>query len=439
MTSRERILSAIAHKEPDRVPIDLGSTPSSGISAIAYAQLRKHLGLTTGHTRVYDVVQQLAQPEDEILSRFNIDVVDIGRTFNTRDEDWYGVRLFDGSHAQYPQWFHPILTPEGGYKFFAADGMEIATQLKGMNFYDQSIFPWEGDYPADLAKLPEAMSQVLWAALPHSPWDNANQPGFWERMRAHALELRKQDRAVMLVVGCNLFEWGTFLRRIDNFLMDLLAEPEQVERLLDGLLEIHLKTLETVCKHVGDVVDVIRFGDDLGMDTGPFMSPATYRKIFKPRHTQLCEYVHKNSGMKTFLHSCGSIYSLMPDLIECGFDVINPVQTACYQMEPERLKAEFGRDITFWGGGADTRAVLNHGTPAQVKDDVRRRIDILAPGGGFVFNTIHNILPDVPQENIVAMFEAVAEYGGDASWAGTSPRVVLASRSAAISSSLLPK
>jgi uroporphyrinogen decarboxylase len=144
------------------------------------------------------------------------------------------------------------------------------------------------------------------------------------------------------------------------------------------------------------------------------MAPATYRELFKPRHTRLCEYVHKNSQMKTFLHSCGSIYSLLPDLIECGFDVINPVQTACYQMEPERLKAEFGKDITFWGGGADTRKTLNHGTPQEVKDDVRRRLDILAPGGGFVFNTIHNILPDVPPENIVAMYEAVEEFGGAA-------------------------
>lgn len=127
-------------------------------------------------------------------------------------------------------------------------------------------------------------------------------------------------------------------------------------------------------------MDVCRFGDDLVTDTGPFLAPATYRELFKPRHTQLCEYVHKNSQMKTFLHSCWSIYSLLPDLIECGFDVINPVQTACYQMEPERLKAEFGKDITFWGGG-------------------------------FVFNPIHDILADVPPENIVAMFEAVAEYG----------------------------
>jgi len=411
MTSRERILTSIAHREPDRIPVDLGSTPSSGISAIAYARLKKHIGLRDGGTRVYDVVQQLAQPEDGILDRFSIDVVDIGRTFNAADSDWYDVTLFDGSAAQYPKWFRPEASPDGGWRALAPDGVEIATQLKGMNFYDQTCFPWLDDYPSDLrAALPHSMSRVHWAALAHSPWDHAGDEGFWETLRANALALRAStDRAIMVVVGCNLFEWGTFLRRMDNFLMDLLAEPESVERLLDALMEIHLATLDKVCRAVGDVADVCRFGDDLGTDTGPFMAPSTYRELFKPRHTQLCEYVHKSSGMKTFLHSCGSIYSLMPDLIDCGFDVINPVQTACFQMEPERLKAEFGRDITFWGGGADTRAVLNHGSPAQVKDDVRRRMDILSPGGGFVFNPIHNILPDVPPENIEAMFEAVAD------------------------------
>jgi uroporphyrinogen decarboxylase len=410
MTSRERILASIDHREPDRVPVDLGSTPSSGISAIAYGRLKQHLGIEGGHTRVYDVVQQLAQPEDVILDRYGIDVLDVGRTFNTREEDWREVVLFDGSKAQYPQWFHPEATADGGFIARAANGTAIAAQPKGMNFYDQTCFPWEDDYPAEFDGLPDAMGKVLWAALAHSPWDHAADPDFWETLRRNALELRAgSDRALMVVAGCNLFEWGTFLRRIDNFLMDLLAEPGQVERLLDALVAIHLRTLENVCMAVGDVADIIRFGDDLGMNTGPFMSPGTYRSLFKPRHARLCDYVHKHSKMRTFLHSCGSIHALLPDLIEAGFEVINPVQTLCHDMEAERLKKDFGNDITFWGGGADTRSILNHGTPQQVKDDVRRRIDIFAPGGGFVFNTIHNILGDVPPENIEAMFEAVAE------------------------------
>jgi len=410
MTSRERILASIDHREPDRVPVDLGATPSSGISAVAYGRLKQHLAIPNGHTRVYDVVQQLAQPEEAILDRFGIDVVDIGRTFNGRDEDWYDTTLCDGQVAQYPAWFRPERQMDGSSIARHTSGVEIARMPAGGAFFDQTCFPFVDGYPDGLEGLDEAMGKVLWAALPQSPWDHAQEPGFWGALRERALALRRSsDRALMIGVGCNLFEWGSFLRRLDNFLVDLLMSPAQVERLLDALMERHLATLEKVCAAVGDIADLVRFGDDLGTDGGPFMAPATYRRFFKPRHARLCDYVHRNSRMKAFLHSCGSVYLLMPDLIEAGYDVINPVQTSARDMEPERLKREFGKDLCFWGGGCDTRRVLNLGTPAEVRDHVRRRIEIFAPGGGFVFNTIHNILPEVPPENVVAMFEALQQ------------------------------
>ena len=411
MTSRERVLAAIEHRQPDRVPVDLGATPSSGISATAYGTLKRHVGITTGHTRLYDVVQQLAQPEDSVLNRFGIDVLDVGRTFNTRDQDWYDTRLADGQVAQYPVWFHPERQPDGSFIARHRDGTDIAHMPAGGSFYDQSYFPYVDGYPADFSGLDKEMGKILWAALVHSPWDHAGDPGFWATLRERALALRaSSDRALMIVCGCNLFEWGTFLRRMDNFLMDIYAEPEQVEALLDALMERHLGTLAKVCEAVGDVCDILRFGDDLGMDSGPFMSPAIYRQLFKPRHTRLCAYVHQHSRMKTFLHSCGSLHELMPDLIEAGYDVINPVQTTCRDMEPEKLKRDFGKDICFWGGGCDTRTILNRATPAQVRAHVLERLEILAPGGGFVFNTVHNILPEVPPANIVAMYEAVVEF-----------------------------
>lgn len=411
MTSRERVLSAIAHREPDRVPVDLGSTPSSGISAIACNRLKAHLGLTAEPTRVYDVVQQVAQPDDALLDHFGIDVVDIGRTFSTDAASWRDVTLPDGSAAQYPAWFRPERLPDGGYAARNSAGVLVGHMPMGATFFDQTTFPYLDGYPDDYANLPDAMGQVVWQALPHSPWDRAGEPDFWRQLRENALKLRaSSDRAIMIVCGCNLFEWGTFLRRMDNFLMDLAAEPEEVERLLDALMERHLATLEKVCEAVGDVVDILRFGDDLGMDTGPFMSPRIYQTLFKPRHSQLCAYVHKHSRMKTFLHTCGSIYRLLPDLIEAGYDILNPMQTNCREMEPERLKREFGADVTFWGGGADTRSILNRGTPEEVRTDVLRRLEILAPGGGYVFNPIHNIMPDCPPENIVAMFDAVAAF-----------------------------
>jgi len=413
MTSRENILAAINHQTPDRVPIDLGATPSSGISAIAYNNLVRHLGLDKP-TLIYDVVQQLAQPDMELLERFGIDVLDIGRTFNTRPEDWYPITLSNGEEAFYPQNFHPVHLPDGSWATYDDDGQRILTKMPvGATFFDQTYFPYADGYPADYRDLDAEMGRVLWARHVHSPWDHAADEGFYDTLRERALQLRQTtDKALMIVCGCNLFEWGTFLRRMDNFLMDLLCDERNVERLLDELMTRHLATLEKVCRSVGDVVDIIRFGDDLGMISGPFMSPETYRKLFKPRHRILCDYVKSHSQMHTFIHSCGSIAALLPDLIDAGIEIINPVQTNAAGMDPAFLKREFGADVTFWGGGIDTASMLNRGTPAQVREQVLERLEIFSPGGGFVFNTVHNILPDVPPQNIVAMYDAIAEFNG---------------------------
>jgi uroporphyrinogen decarboxylase len=411
MNSRERVLNAIQHIEPDGLPVDLGATPSSGISAIAYDNLLHHLPLKDKRNWVYDVVQQVAQPSIEVLDYFRIDTVDIGRTFNMQDSDWYDYTLPNGGTAQQPTWFRPQRQPDGS--FLAYHGGEAIANMPATAFsYDQAVYPFVDGYPTEYgANLDEAMGRIHWAALAHSPWDHAGEADYWERLRRNAIELRQaSDCAIVLSAGCNLFEWGTFVRRLDNFMMDLKANPADVERFLDALMLRHLASLEKICRAVGDVVDIIRLGDDLGMNSGPFMGPETYRKLFKPRHAILCEYIHTHSSMHTFLHSCGSIYKLIPDLIEAGFEILNPVQTNTRDMQPERLKREFGASVTFWGAGVDTRSVLNQGTPEQVKDDVRRNIEILSPGGGFVFNTIHNILPDVPPENVLAMFEAVDEY-----------------------------
>ncbi len=411
MSSRERVLAAIAHHEPDGLPVDLGSNPSSGISAVAHANLVRHLGLADQRTRVYDVVQQLAQPSDELLDRLRIDAIDIGRTFDADDADWKPLTLPSGVETEVPAWFDPVRQDDGSLEAFTGDGLRIAAMPRGAAFFDQTYFPYLDGYPDDFAGLPEVMPLVLWSGLVHSPWDHAGDEGFWETLRAQTIELREStDRALMVVVGCNLFEWGTFLRRIDNFLMDLVVDQANVERLLDALLEIHFDTLDHVIESVGDLVDIVRFGDDLGMDNGPLMSPQTYRDIFKPRHAALNAYVHERSSMKTFLHSCGSLYDLLPDIIETGVDILNPVQISARDMEPAKLKAEFGDAITFWGGGADTRQVLPKGSPAEVKDHVRRNIEAFAPGGGFVFATAHNMLPDVPPQNIEAMYQAVDEY-----------------------------
>ena len=410
MTKRERVLKSIGHVESDKIPIDLGSTPSSGISAVAYSNLLKYLGIK-GSTRVYDVCQQVAQPEDTILQLFRVDVVDVGRTFNTGVNDWRPATLSNGEPALYPAWFRPVTHMDGSAEALSKDGKLLARMPSGATFFDQVNFPWVDGYPDHIDNLADDMAMVHWQAFAHSPWDRAGEQDFWKRLRENCTNLRQTtDYALMIVAGCNLFEWGTFLRRLDNFLMDLASDQASVERFLDAIMEIHIGTLRKICEAVGDVVEVLRFGDDLGTDSGPFMAPETYRKLFKPREKQLCEYVHRNSSMHTFLHSCGGISEFIPDLIEAGYEIVNPVQTNARGMEPSRLKRDFGKDITFWGGGVDTRTVLNKGSPQQVKDQVKKRLEVFAPGGGYVFNTVHNILPDVPPQNIIALFEAVEDF-----------------------------
>jgi uroporphyrinogen decarboxylase len=411
-TSRERILAAINHQEPDRVPVDLSATPSSGISAIAYSNLVKHIGRPDLPVLIYDVVQQLAQPDNQVLDLFGVDVLDIGRTFNDLPTDWKPVVLADGANAFYPKKYNPTKLSDGSYVTYDDDGQRILSRMPtGATFFDQTYFPYVDGYPDSYRNLDAEMGRIMWARDVHSPWDHAGEADFWKTLREKTLHLRQTtDKALLVVCGCNLFEWGTFLRRMDNFLTDLICDPYNVEKLLDQLMIRHLATLEKVCSAVGDIVDIIRFGDDLGMSSGPFMDAETYRELFKPRHKMLCDYVKSHSKMHTFIHSCGSISLLMPHLIEAGIEIFNPVQTNCWNMAPDFLKKEFGQQCTFWGGGIETVGTLNTGTTAKIREQVLERLEIFSKGGGFVFNTVHNILPDVPPENIITMYNAVNEF-----------------------------
>jgi len=410
MTPRERVMASVNHQNPDSLPMDLGSNVSAGISGMAYGKLKEYLGITTGHNRIYDVVQQVAQPEIQVLDIIGADVLDVGRVFNTEDSDWYDVTLSNGVAAQWPGWFRPRHNKDGSYEYFDCEGTLIAKMPNGGMCFDQQYFPYKEDYPENYNDLDKEMGKVIWSAMVHSPWDHSNEKYFWETLRERSLVLKNStDRALMITCGCNFFEWGTFLRRMENYLMDIYEEPEQVLALNDQLLERHLKNLENTCKYLNGIVDIVRFGDDLGMNNNMFMSLEKYRTLFKPYHTKINEYVHKHSSMKTFLHSCGSIFPVIGDLAEAGFDILNPVQTSAANMDPARLKQEYGKDITFWGGGCNTRKILNMGTEKEVYDYCRRMIDIFFQDGGFVFNQEHNILGDVPPQNIMAMYKAVED------------------------------
>jgi uroporphyrinogen decarboxylase len=408
------VLSAISHREPDKVPIDLGGMRSTGITAVAYGNLKRYLGISAGSTDVYDVVQQLAQPEDPILDYFEADVIDLGRAFLTADEDWKDFTLPDGSAAKIPAYagFEP--DGSGGWLVRSADRMVIGSMPKGTYYLSQTHFPlleWDGQDLSVLDKLPGLMSRVTWAALPTAPWHKPLTSEHLADIRRRAKRLSETtDFAIMAGFGGNLLEWGQYLCRNDHFLMDLVESPRKAEALLDRLTETHLENLEKFLDAVEGYVQIIQMGDDLGTQLAPQISPQMYRRFFKPRQKRIYEKVRRRSGIHLFLHSCGAIAPLLPDLIEIGVEIINPVQTSARGMEPERLKREFGKDLTFWGGGCDTQRVLPHGTEREIDEHVRRRFEILAPGGGFVFTQVHNIMPNVPPRNIVAMIEAAKTF-----------------------------
>ena len=413
MNSRERILAAIGHKSPDRIPVDLGATPSTGISVVAYHNLINHLGMGHLKNNVYDVIQEVTQPDMELLDHFGVDVLDIGREFNTAPDYWQKLELIKGYPANYPKWFNPVKQPDGSWLAPGKSGEYIGKMPIGAAFFDQLIFPYRDGYPETYKHLGDEMARSIWGGFGFTPYDWIDEPNFWQMLRDKTIDLRlKTDKALLLGVGCNLFEWGTFLRRIDNFLMDLYLEPDNVHKLLDALMERHMEFLGKVCEAVGDIVDILKFGDDLGTNTGPFIPNETYREFFLPRHKQMCDFVKANSSAHTMLHCCGGIYELIPDLIEAGFEILNPVQINAIHMEPRKLKLEFGKELTFWGGGINTQSVLNRANPAEVKRHVIENLEAFSPGGGYVFNTVHNILSEVPPENIVAMFEAVREFRG---------------------------
>jgi uroporphyrinogen decarboxylase len=406
MNSRERLILSLNHKQPDKVPVDLGSSTVTGISAIAYNNLKKYLGYKN-ETRVFDVIQQLANVDMNIIDMIGVDALDINR-FSAVENDWYGISLADGSKAEYPSWFKPEKASDGSFYTKDKEGTILSKMAFGATFFDQMYFPYENGYPGSFDNLKNDLKKISWVVHSHASNLNASE------LRERSQKLKEETgKALVMSGGVKLLELGFFIRRMDNFLMDLLINQEKLSEMLDILVEMHLAGLEKKCRALGDIVDVIRFGDDLGMTSGPFMDLDTFRRLFKPRYRILCEYVKKNSNMKIFLHSCGSIKQYIPDLIEVGFDIINPVQTNCYEMDPVILKREYGREITFWGGGVDTASILNRATPEEVRKDVLTRCGILSRDGGFVFAPIHNILPEVPPQNILAAYNAVREFNGD--------------------------
>jgi uroporphyrinogen decarboxylase len=405
MTPRERVLAALNHQQPDRVPIDFGGHRSSGIAAIAYRKLRQTLGLEEKPTRVYDPIQQLAVIDEDVLDRFGVDTIELGRGFAHEEEHWTDWTLPDGSPCQMPVWATPE-RQEGRWVLRSESGRVVGQMPDGAIYFEQTYWPYlEED---DLDRLPEAMADCMWIALRTPPGPLVAGKFGDQAMVEGARRLHERtDRAILGLFGGNLLEIGQFLCRNDRFFMLLAGDPQRAHQFLDRLLRIHLANLEGFLALVGPYIDIILFGDDLGMQTGPQISPAMYREFFKPRHAAMWRRAKELAEVKVMLHCCGGVRQLLPDLIDAGLDAINPVQISCDGMDPRELKAEFGQMITFWGGGCDTHHVLSRGTPQEVRRHVQQQVAILSPGGGFVFQQVHNVLADVPAENVIAMFDAV--------------------------------
>jgi len=406
--SRRIVLDAIDHVQPSRVPVDFGGHRSSGIMAGAYVKLREYLGLPARPVRIYDVVQQLAIIDRDVLDRFGVDTIELGRGFSLDDSAWKSWQMQDGTEALIPAWID-VRRQGDDRVIYGPTGRAVGMQAAGALYFDSVFWPYADGIPADLSGLAEALAGNLWS-MPSPPGPGQAEPA---ALAAGAKALRRStDRAIVGLFGGNLMEWGQFLCRNDNFLAMLASDAAAAHRLLDGLLEIHLANLERFLGAVGEYIDVVMFGDDLGMQTGPQISPQMYREFFKPRHAILWRRAKELADVKVNLHCCGGVRPLLEDLIDAGLDAINPVQTSCRGMEPGRLKADFGDRLCLWGGGCDTQEMLPHARPDDIRKHVLERLEMLSPGGGFVFQQVHNILADVPPENIVAMFDAVAAFNG---------------------------
>ena len=379
MEPRERVLTALDHKEADRVPRDLAGTRYSSIHAEAYARLRPAMGLPEAEITIVDTTQGLAHVHDDLLDRFGADV----------------ALVPSGS----PSGYRREVVSDGEYERFVDEWGVVRARPVGGLYYESSTAPLEGVIgPADVTAF---------------AWPDPQDPGRFRGMADRARHIREVERRAVFVgsLCAGVTEMHFRLRGYEDGYMDLAADPALARQIMEKVTELKLAYWEKVLDEIGDLIDIAAEADDLGAQHAPLFSPRTYREIVKPLHAELIRYIKSRSRARFFLHSCGAIRDLIPDLIEIGVDCLNPVQVSATNMDTATLKTEFGKDITFWGGSVDPQGTLARGTPDEVRAEARRRIGDLKPGGGFVFASIHNMQAHVPVENILAMWEALNEAG----------------------------
>jgi uroporphyrinogen decarboxylase len=375
MTHRERVLSALAHRTPDRVPVDLGATYSTSINVRAYSALRAWLGLPPEPSPAF-LLARAAQviPGEDIVSRFGLDARPVVLGAADRDP---GGSLSKETYID--EWGVTWTKPDQGH-FINTDGP----------FYRLEN-PTAGD-------------------LEGYNWPDPDDPGRYRGLRERAKFLHDTtDHAVVLNLWVGLVHLAEFVRGFALWLEDLLANPAFAEALMDRIANFWVRGTERALAEAGEFIDVVAIVEDLGTQQGPIIRPEVYRRMIKPHHRRMLGVV-KKYGKRLFLHSCGAVAAFIPDFIEMGVDALNPVQVSAKGMDTKTLKREFGRDLSFWGA-IDTGNVLPYGTPDDVRTEVRRRINDLAGNGGYILAAVHNIQPEVPPQNVAAMYEAALEYG----------------------------
>ncbi len=410
MNSRERVVTSLHHKTSDFFPVDFGAHRSSGIAAIAYARLKKALGITTGNIYIYDMIQQLAIVEQEVLNVFGVDVIELGRGFMLSDSDWKDWVLPDGTPCKIPGY---INIEKKGTRWFllSSEGRELGVMKEGCLYFEQCYWPWADADPdtQDFSDIESAFANSMWQNNPTPPGHIPLTDEGCRELEKGAGKLRESnDRAILGIFGGNLLEVPQFLYGMEKYLLNMCMYPESCKRLSYALCDFYMPQLEKWLGAVGPYIDVILFGDDLGTQNGPQISMEMYRELIKPWHSKLWKRVKELAPhVNVHLHCCGGIEPLLEDLIDAGLESSNPVQITCRGMDPHHLKTTYGERFTFWGGACDTMRVLPQGTPEDVRKNVRELVSVWDRGGGFVFQQVHNIMADVPPENIIAMFDEV--------------------------------
>ncbi len=418
-TSRERVGAALNHREADRVPLDLGASAVTGMHVTSVYHLRQGLGLDAPGTpvKVVEPYQMLGEVAPDLMDVLGVDVAGLGgpRTmFGFRNERWREWALHDGTPVLVPEGFNTELEPDGSLLMYP-EGDKSAPPSGHM--------PKGGYYFDTIVRQPPVDDVTL------NVEDNLQEFGeitdddlAW--FKAEAERLAGTGRAVLANFGGAAFgdialvpvPWVKHprgIRDIAEWYLSTAARRDHVYEIFDRQCGIALRNWEKIRAVVGDVpTAVFVTGTDFGTQHGPFISPAAYRDLYMPFHRRVNDWIHRNTPWKSFIHSCGSVRAFLDDFIGAGFDILNPVQCSAARMDAAELKSEYGDRVTFWGGGVDTQKTLPFGTPEEIRAEVRERVRIFGAGGGFVFNTIHNVQAGIPRENLMALYETFMECRG---------------------------